>query len=419
MKSLLLHISVCIILVMIYSANTTGAGSITDSEPSIENGEGTLLLTFCRDSDGGSYGNAAFSIEACEAPDAFIEDNTDRNNLNADVNLAATEVCNDIDDDFNDSIDADSWVERSSLPTPRSGAAAAVVDGKIYVIGGYSSDVMFAINECYNPETDTWTTLAPMPRPRSGAFASVVDGKIYVIGGVDETTAHTSSLNESYDPKTDTWTTMAPMPTCRAVPFAATVDGKIYVMGGIGGNMFSFTDSAAIVDVVSAANEEYDPSNDRWTKKRSMLTPRCRPAGSVADNNIYVIGGWGHDGITNINEQYSPETDSWSTLAPMPTRRTATVASVVNNKIFVIGGYLPKNDSETMSQENMLLIAINEEYDIASDTWTSRKPMANGRAGTIACVIDGKIYVIGGAVIDSTSSNLTYSDLNEEYTPPH
>ena len=132
----------------------------------------------------------------------------------------AIETGRDIDGGSSDLFHGDSWAGSFFLPTPRSGAAAAVVDDKIYVIGGYSADEIFAVNECYDPEADTWTARSPMPEPRSGAFAAVVDGKIYVIGGVNHALC-ASSLNEKYDPKTNTWTAMASMPTSRAVPLAA------------------------------------------------------------------------------------------------------------------------------------------------------------------------------------------------------
>ena len=37
--------------------------------------------------------------------------------------------------------------------------------------------------EAYDIPTDTWTTIADLPTPRKAASAAVVDGKVYVIGG--------------------------------------------------------------------------------------------------------------------------------------------------------------------------------------------------------------------------------------------
>jgi len=311
-----------------------------------------------------------------------------------------------IDSENNFEVSTDeSWITKTSMPTPRSGAALAVVDDKIYVIGGYSDVDQFAVNERYDPKTDTWTTLTPMPNSRSGAVAAVVDGKIYVIGGVDKN-GNPLSLNERYDPKTDTWITLAPMPTPRAVAAIGVVNDKIYVIGG-GGNPFN--------SEFTSVNEEYDPSTDKWTTRKPMPTARWRPVFSVIKDKIYVIGGWGEDGITNKNERYDPKTDTWITLAPMLTKRTAAAATVVDKKIYVIGGYLLKNNLKVAVDERMIFLQINEEYDVNLNKWVTRLPMHSVRAGVVGGVVNNKIYIIGGA---SDGDKPVYSALNEEYTPP-
>ncbi|HEX3044417.1 MAG TPA: galactose oxidase, partial [Bacillota bacterium] len=45
--------------------------------------------------------------------------------------------------------------------------------------------IYYAIVEEYNPATDTWTTKTPMSAAKSGCAAVVVDGKVYVIGGTN------------------------------------------------------------------------------------------------------------------------------------------------------------------------------------------------------------------------------------------
>ena len=46
-------------------------------------------------------------------------------------------------------------------------------------VGFYISPVV----DVYDPATDTWTTAAELPIPRHDPTAAVVDGKIYAIGG--------------------------------------------------------------------------------------------------------------------------------------------------------------------------------------------------------------------------------------------
>jgi len=120
------------------------------------------------------------------------------------------------------------------MPTARSSAAASVVDGKIYVIGGIPSNLsgpsLLTVEE-YDPATDTWTRKANMPTGRKGLSTSVVNGRIYAIGGFTGMST-TFSTVEEYDPATDTWTKKAEMPTARGFSPTSVVNGIIYSIGG-------------------------------------------------------------------------------------------------------------------------------------------------------------------------------------------
>ena len=64
-----------------------------------------MTITFYSDNDGDSYGDPTSSIESCSAPSGYVDDNTDCNDNNFNVNPGATEVCNGVDDDCNGNID--------------------------------------------------------------------------------------------------------------------------------------------------------------------------------------------------------------------------------------------------------------------------------------------------------------------------
>ena len=139
------------------------------------------------------------------------------------------------------------WIAKAPMPTARYALAAAVVNDKIYAIGGRSDNGAFlSTNEEYDPSTNTWTTKAPMPTAKAVLAAAVVNNKIYAIGGFSDNGA-VLYTNEEYYPSTNTWTTKAPMPTARYALDAAVVNDKIYAIGGISGAVLS-------------VNEEYDPS---------------------------------------------------------------------------------------------------------------------------------------------------------------
>lgn len=58
----------------------------------------------------------------------------------------------------------DTWINGTSMPTPRWALGVAVVNDELYVIGGYDGDTRLAVNEKYTPadyipEFPSWTPL--------------------------------------------------------------------------------------------------------------------------------------------------------------------------------------------------------------------------------------------------------------------
>merc|ERR1712157_665817 len=81
----------------------------------------------------------------------------------------------------------------------------------------------------YSPADGTWTLLAPMPTARSNLAAALLDGRLYAIGGMFN---HSLANVECYDFATGTWDICAPLPTARYGVCAVAVGGFIYAIGG-------------------------------------------------------------------------------------------------------------------------------------------------------------------------------------------
>ncbi len=236
-----------------------------------------------------------------------------------------------------------------------SGCAAAVMMGKLYVIGGYANyaastgggfvDTSFV----YDPTGSRWAELpgkGPFT-PREYLTANVIDSKIYTIGG-DAPYLHgnvdTLNFFELFDPFTNTWTKPVTNGSLagRTYHTSAVVDGKIYVIGGrlnIPGE--------AVVQV-------FDPSTNTWTSLNSSgFTVRTGLTSSVVDGKIYAIGGSLPQSVvlrTNIVEVYDPKTDSWSTphTTGKFTPRRAMQSVVIGKKIYVLGGAGEHEDLKTV-----------------------------------------------------------------------
>jgi hypothetical protein len=152
-----------------------------------------------------------------------------------------------------------------------------VVNNKIYVIGGTDGAVLDA-NEVYDPATNSWASKRKLPTARRYLAAAVVNDKIYAIGGATNVTG--LKTNTEYDPATDSWTSKANMPTARMWLAAQGVGGKVYAMGGYNG-------SASL-----ASNEAYDPATNSWTTKAAMPSGTDSMASAVLGNRIYLVSGF-------------------------------------------------------------------------------------------------------------------------------
>jgi N-acetylneuraminic acid mutarotase len=127
------------------------------------------------------------------------------------------------------------WVSKAPMQEARCDLGVAVVNGKIYAIGGAGAKGFSSTNEEYDPATNIWTFRAPMPTPRSAFGIAVYKNKIYCFGGytMTGTTGTATGVNEVYDPATNTWAKRASMPTARLNIRANPVNDKIYLIGGI------------------------------------------------------------------------------------------------------------------------------------------------------------------------------------------
>ena len=96
----------------------------------------------------------------------------------------------------------------------------AVLDGKLYAVGGYDGGGVLSSVERYDPALDAWEAVAPMATARSRhAVAVVLDGKLYAVGGSGG--GGTLSSVERYDPALNAWEAVAPLAAVRANGFAA------------------------------------------------------------------------------------------------------------------------------------------------------------------------------------------------------
>lgn len=268
------------------------------------------------------------------------------------------------------------------MPAQRTEIRGAVLDGTLYIVGGFDS---FQRNQrsvlAYNPREDSWHRAPSLPSTRHHAGVAVHDRTLFVIGGLsgDETEWTPHDTVWAFDG--DEWETRTPMPTARGAGIAETVAGRIYVAGG--SNPGTRTHLSLV--------EAYDPTEDEWAEAPE-LPYRTQSLGSgVLDGSLYVAGGrnQGFAGGTSFDDfvRFDPEVAEWEALSSLRTRRAGFGLAVADGRLWAIGG---ENELDTPPSV--------EVYDPESGEWSDGPALPNpeGRHGHVAAAVDGTIYVAGG-----------------------
>jgi N-acetylneuraminic acid mutarotase len=123
-----------------------------------------------------------------------------------------------------------------------------------------------------------------------------------------------------------------------------------------------------------------------WIARASMPTIRVYCCADTVNGKIYAMGGTFGGLDLAINEEYDPATNTWSIKAPIPAIRSEHAIGVVNGKIYVVGGRAGGVNYST----------VVLEYDPVANSWATKAPMPTGRNFLGVGVVNGKLYAIGG-----------------------
>ncbi len=263
------------------------------------------------------------------------------------------------------------WSAATAIDTPRDDFGLAVVDGRIWVLGGMTGERGNKLDtiEIYDPATGGWSYGPTMPSGRSSFRSVALGGTIYSFGGSSSGDS-TIALAEALDTATGRWRELAPMPTARFGHAIVETGGLIYTIGG--------HDGRRGVDVV----EVYDPATDRWLNAAPLPTARYNLQAAVLDGKIYTLGGWLNDGQSPIVEIYDPATSSWSAGPPMNEAMSNFGAAVYDGRI------------------HALHHTDHQVFDPGVNRWLAGDPMPTTRHGQGVIAAGGGLYAIGGCYED-------------------
>jgi len=112
-----------------------------------------------------------------------------------------------------------------------------------------------------------------------------------------------------------------------------------------------------------------------WTELASLNTARHRHFSVGYNNLVYVLSGKAEFSV----EAYDPATNEWTFKANRPNMNGYPASCVMDDKVYFIGGG-----------------TIVDIYDLETDSWSEGPPLNTGRLAASAVSCNGKIYVFCG-----------------------
>lgn len=215
-----------------------------------------------------------------------------------------------------------------------SHTATLLPDGRVLIIGGWSSRLPEASAEIYDPKTETFSRIGNTLRRRSGHSATLLDnGKVLIAGGYDG--EERLSEAEIFDPKNNSFTLIGKMRGVRSVHAATKlVDGRVLLSGG----------EANRGQIVSSA-EIFDPQTNSFSLTKAMNVVRYKHDSVLLKNNrVLVFGGsdsrdW--NGQYKSAEIFDAATNKFTPTGEMNFARfkvEGTAVLLKDGKVFIGGG---------------------------------------------------------------------------------
>uniref|UniRef100_A0A8D2PWF2 Kelch like family member 4 n=1 Tax=Zosterops lateralis melanops TaxID=1220523 RepID=A0A8D2PWF2_ZOSLA len=196
-----------------------------------------------------------------------------------------------------------SWIQIGTMNGRRLQFGVAVIDNKLYIVGGRDGLKTSNIVECFNPVTKAWTVMPPMSTHRHGLGVAMLEGPMYAVGGHDGW----SYLNtvERWDPQARQWNYVASMSTPRSTVGVAALNSNLaFVCGCV----------MAILTWSELSQMDKIPVSGRIKTEMVPLLAGCHP-------RLYAVGGRDGSSCLKSMECFDPHTNKWSLCASMSKRR--------------------------------------------------------------------------------------------------
>ena len=285
------------------------------------------------------------------------------------------------------------WQALPDMPHGKWEAGTRVLDGKLYLLGGYLDGVKSTrMSNVYDPKDGSWSRIQDLP---SGIthMNLVLDGRtIWYAGGYkDGYKGHCIREVWNYDVDKDRFTAGPLLPESRGGGGLALVGRTLHYIGGIHGDRLTDANDHWVLDLDAWAN-----GNAKWEERKPLPVARNQFSCAVLNEKIYCIGGqFGHDQHQLDQDRvdiYDPATDSWSVGPSLPKPHSHAEAGtfVYKDTIYMVGGHTTKPGERKRMDADVLSLKEGGEWQLVTEL---PRPLSS----PAAAIIDDKLYVAGGS----------------------
>lgn len=212
------------------------------------------------------------------------------------------------------------WKELGTGPHLQ-GLAMVAHKGKLYRLGGFTAKNkegeehdLWSQNSaaCFDISSGKWTDLPALPEARSSFDAAVLDGKIYVVGGWkmagdSDSVWHKTAWSLDLTKPGAEWVALPEAPFQRRALSVAAFNGKLYVIGGMQKSGQPTTRTAI-----------FDPKTNEWSEGPNLIGESMAGFGtsSFAVNNQLYVSTFG-----GTFQRLSQDGKSWELLGNLENAR--------------------------------------------------------------------------------------------------
>ncbi|MEK9145732.1 MAG: hypothetical protein AAB339_09000, partial [Elusimicrobiota bacterium] len=279
-------------------------------------------------------------------------------------------------------------VSGSALPAARSGHAAVVYGGRIYVSGG--TDGSLARSTVYfaplgaDGSVGAFRQMESLPASRESHAMAAWGGRLYVIAGFDGSPKSTVWWAPVFlDGSLGAWSETTSLPTARHRHAALAWQGRLFVSGG--------ESPISAQSTVYQADIRADGSLGSWSTAASLPSARSGHAMAVSSGALYVAGGVGAGVESTVWRAplagNSPS--AWSVAASLPEGRTRFSLVPAGGRLFALGGHDGSNAKATVYASTL-------KPDGTLEAWTQEAPLSGARTLHGAGAFNDRLILAGG-----------------------